>query len=154
MKDAVKYSTGKGILFALIGMLVGVAIWLTIMVLAEDGTGIKDVTAGFLAALLGILVAGTYQKGAGKPRIVGIILVVFLTFIAAATTFTTGMYAVFWGWSVFDSFIMLRMIPILGLRGSLLSVFVQEFIIATGVSVAMAIVTLIIGSVVRNNRRN
>jgi len=79
-ENAVEYNMKKGILFAFIGMMIGIVIWLATIVIFRLGTyGVVD---GILAAILGILVASGYQKGLGKPTIIGLILVALMTALA------------------------------------------------------------------------
>ena len=142
-EKTVEFNTGKGILFALAGMIIGFAIWLAVIALFGIGTG--GAIGGVFAAVLGMLVAGGYRKGSGKPGAVGIIIVVLLTFVAAAAAITLGVafqiYREGMGDSVFEALEIL--FDLLGTNRQLTTAFLQDFIISTGASVVMAIVSLV-----------
>ena len=142
-ENVVEFNIGKGILFALAGAIVGCVVWLAVIALSGWGTG--GAVGGALAAVLGMLVAGAYQKGQGKSGIVGIILVALITFAAAAVAFIFGLSIYLYnegiGNGVFDA--LDRIFDLLGNDTRFTSAFIQDFAISIGASVVVAIATMV-----------
>lgn len=139
----VGFNTGKGTLFALIGMLVGFGIWLAVIAVTGFGTG--GAIGGAFAGILAVLVANGYKKGPGKPGAVGIIIVALISLVAATAAITFGtaflLHREGVGHNVFGA--LETLFDLLGTNRQLTAAFLQDLIISTGISVIMTIVTLV-----------
>jgi len=140
---AVAFNTGKGILFAFGGMLLGIILWVAVIALLGTGTG--GAVGGAAAAVIAMLVAGGYKLGKGKPGAVGIIIAALFSLIAVVVSITAGtsfmIYAEGIGASVMDSFdLLLELLPI---NDVLRRAFLQDLLICAGIAVVMAIVTAV-----------
>jgi len=138
----VKYNTFLGILFAIGGAILGLAVWLGFIALL--GMGTAGMIGGAFAAVLGMLVAGAYRTGRGRPGIVGIIFVVPITFVAAAVVVTVGTAFILthhdMAYDVFNGLDVLT--DALDSGGRLASAFFQDFFIAVGIAVVTSIVSV------------
>jgi len=136
-----KENVGKGILFAVIGAVVGFIVWAILIGFLDLGTG--GVFGGILAAGLGTIIATAYQKGAGgKAGAVGFIVVIVLSAIGAVTAIILGASFLIYnegiGDSVFDA---------MGILWELLrSEVIQDTLIAAGIAAVIAVVSLVGGN--------
>ncbi|MCL2563786.1 MAG: hypothetical protein FWE08_07100 [Oscillospiraceae bacterium] len=146
MENAVKYNMGKGILFALIGMVVGFGLWLAVIALFGVGTG--GAVGGALAAVLGMAVAAGYKLGQGKPGVVGIVIVALLTAIAAAGVIIFGsaiiLYQEGFGSSVWEALDLL--FGLMEISADVSRVFFQDLAISVGIATVLAIVAMVGGN--------
>ena len=138
----VKYSTVKGLILAFAGAIAGFALWTIVIALLGAGTG--GMVGGGAAAVLGMLIAGGYRKGPGRPGIVGIILIAPLAFITTTITITLGTSIIIYqeglGQNVLESLEILS--ELLGTDSRLTGAFLQDLIITAGISVVTAAATV------------
>ena len=79
---------GKGILFAVGGMVAGFAVWVTVIALFGIGTG--GLVGGALGGALGALVGLGFQKGSGEVNAAGYAIIVVITLIGAVGALLLG----------------------------------------------------------------
>lgn len=134
---------GKGILFALGGLVAGFVLWIAVIFIIGGGTG--GAVGGGLAAVLGSLIVGAYKKGNGPSGVVGIVIVVILTIIGAVGVITLGVgiivYQEGFAHTIFDGVDLL--FADFGNRGPLGSAYLREVITMSGIAAGMSIFTMI-----------
>ena len=114
--------------------------WLLIIRLLDAVLG--GAVGGILAAGCGMLVAGGYKMGTGKPGGIGILVAAVFSFIAAALAVYIGtgivLYQAGIGDGTFDALYLLFEERIPGVPSRL---FWQDFSVSVGIAVVMAIIS-------------
>jgi len=133
--NVVKHNMGKGILFALIGGVVGAAVWLAVIAFFGRGTG--GAIGGAFAGVLGVFVGGGYKKGLGKPGIIGYIIVAVIAFVVAAGAIVLGVTIYLYNEGVADSLgdTFERMMDYRPLRAAL----IQDLLFMSGIAIGGSI---------------
>jgi len=136
-----KENVGKGILFAVVGAVVGFIVWVALIAFLELGTG--GVFGGILAAGLGMIIATAYQKGSGgKAGAVGFIVAILLSATGAVASIILGASFLIYNEGVGDS-----VFDAMGILWDLLrSEVIQDTSIAAGIAAVMAVVSLVGGN--------
>ena len=138
--EEVVYSTPKGIIVALVAAIVACVGWLLIIRLLDAGLG--GAIGGVLAAGCGMMVAGGYKMGTGKPGGIGILVAAVFSFVAASIAIYIGTGIVIYqagiGDGTFDALYLLFEERIPGVPSSL---FWQDYFISVGIAVVMAVIS-------------
>ena len=138
--EEVVYNTGKGVIVALVAAIAACGGWLLIIRLL--GAGLGGAVGGILAAGCGMLIAGGYKMGAGKPGGIGILVAAAFSFVAAsiATYIGTGivLYQAGIGDGTFDALYLLFEERIPGVPSRL---FWQDFAFSVGIAVVMGVIS-------------
>ena len=137
-EKVVEVNMGKGILFALGGMVGGFGIWIAVIAFLGLGTG--GAIGGFFAAIVGGLVAGGYQKGGGKPGAVGTILVMIMAIVGAFAAIYLGIAIYLNNEGVANS--LSDAFDLMSTNRTLRGAVIQDSIISVGGAAIMAVVTM------------
>jgi len=130
---------GKGFLLVLIAGIISCAIWIGIISFTALGTG--GAIGGLIAGGVGAIIAGVYQKGAGKMNFLGylIIVIVVITVVIGALTLGTAFYLSNAGGAVSVG----EAIDLIFSNRTLRFAFIQDALITGGIAVGMSIATTI-----------